>query len=159
MKTTKSQLRQVIKEEVEIALQEEEKLEEFALLPGAGFLVNIWQPLQEVFKLLKTLGEILEQKDDVDPEIRFGAEAFVALCSISIKTFQNLEDSWADFRKEHPKFANILIVKFAVLDIVGLSLSKFLDFALNRLNKQIRKAKELPPEMLDKPEAKDTAKK
>ena len=155
MKTTKSQLRQVIKEEVENALQEQEKVEEIALLPGAGFLVNIWQPLQEVFKLLKTLGEILEQKDDVDPEIRDGAQAFVDLCSASIKVFQNLENLWADFRKDHPKVAKILIVKFAVLDIVGLSLSKFLDFALNRLNKQIRKARELPPEMLDKPEEKD----
>jgi len=155
MKTTKSQLRQVIKEEVEIALQEEEKVEEVALLPGAGFLANIWQPLQEVFKLLKTLGEILEQKDDVDPEVRDGARAFVDLCSVSISAFQSLQDAWTKFREDHPKVAKVLIVKFAIMDIVGLSLSKFLDYALNRLNKQIRKAKELPPEMLDKPEVKD----
>ena len=131
--------------------EEEERIDEIAT--GIGFLATVFQPLQEVFKALKTIGEVLQKKETYkdDPGMSEGIQSFIDLTSNTISALQKIQEMWDGFAKNSPKLAKILIVKFAIVDIVGLALSKFLDYAINKLNAQARKAFELAPEELDVP--------
>ena len=140
-----------VNEEEILLREEEERIDELALLPGIAFLATAFQPLQEVFKALKTIGEVMQKQKTfkIDPEMSEHIQGLIATSTTSIRALQNIQETWDEFATKSPKLAKILIVKFGLLDIVGLAGSKFIDFTINKLNAQARKFFSLPAEQGD----------
>tara|TARA_R110000787_G_scaffold90776_1_gene191445 strand:- start:759 stop:1283 length:525 start_codon:yes stop_codon:yes gene_type:complete len=138
-----------VNEEEILLREEEERIDE--LMTGVGFLVTAFQPLQELFKALKTIGEIFQKQKrfKIDFEMSEHIEGLIATSTSSIAALQNIQDLWDEWATKSPKLAKILIGQFALLDIVGLAGSKFIDFTMNKLNAATRKFFSLPAEQGD----------
>ena len=124
MKVTKTQLKEIIKEEMEVVLASEEQELEEAQLPGLAYFLRSYRWINIIFKILVKAPWIPNEAKTVIQPLADASQSFV--------------DAMETLYNEHPNLYRVVMGPIMAADVAGTATGKAKEVVLQQIYDNIQ---------------------